>query len=49
MVFQMVAGTAFRLCHAAALALVGWVLIFPPIAQDSGGEVWVATGAPVDD
>jgi hypothetical protein len=48
MVFQMVARTAISLCHAPALALVGWALISPPmINTDVGGQVDI--GAPVSE
>ena len=48
MVFQMVARTAIWLCHAPALALVGWALISPPmINTDVDGQVDI--GAPVSE
>jgi hypothetical protein len=35
--------------HAAAVALVGWALIFPPMAADIGAGTKVDIGAPVNE
>jgi hypothetical protein len=35
--------------HVAALALVGWALIFPPMAADIGAGTKVDIGAPVNE
>jgi len=37
------------LLHAAALALVGWALIFPPMAADLGSGTKVDIGAPINE
>ncbi len=35
--------------HATALALIGWALIFPPMAADIGAGSQVDIGAPLNE
>jgi hypothetical protein len=38
-----------KLRHAVALALVGWALIFPPMAAEMGTGTQVDIGAPLNE